>query len=189
MCVCLLHSYAWTHVSIFFFFLITFSISMCIMCVCLFSALSRRVGALQISIIIIKSSPTHSYQCASCFRVCKQRYGCQCLGYLICVDVGACDCTWGYANAARKSAMKAGDLLHQGIEAILIWVLIFFVCVGGHWRLLTLTASSVVTEIICVDFWTQLLEHFIIKGETSFVINTQANNLFFLRSQTTVSLH
>ena len=33
--------------------LITFSISMYIMCVCLFSALSRRVGALQISIIII----------------------------------------------------------------------------------------------------------------------------------------
>ena len=32
---------------------ITFSISMYIMCVCLFSALSRRVGALQISIIII----------------------------------------------------------------------------------------------------------------------------------------
>ena len=38
---------------LFFFFLITFSISMYIMCVCLFSALSRRVGALQISIIII----------------------------------------------------------------------------------------------------------------------------------------
>ena len=36
-----------------FFLLITFSISMYIMCVCLFSALSRRVGALQISIIII----------------------------------------------------------------------------------------------------------------------------------------
>ena len=34
-------------------FWITFSISMYIMCVCLFSALSRRVGALQISIIII----------------------------------------------------------------------------------------------------------------------------------------
>ena len=38
----------------FFFFFITFSISMYIMCVCLFSTLSRRVGALQISIIIIK---------------------------------------------------------------------------------------------------------------------------------------
>ena len=34
------------------FFLITFSISMYIMCVCLFSALCRRVGTLQISIII-----------------------------------------------------------------------------------------------------------------------------------------
>ena len=34
-------------------FLDTFSISMYIMCVCLFSALSRWVGALQISMIII----------------------------------------------------------------------------------------------------------------------------------------
>ena len=33
--------------------IITFSISMYIMCVCLFSALSHRVGALQMSIIII----------------------------------------------------------------------------------------------------------------------------------------
>ena len=43
------------HLSIkkFFFFLIAFSISMYIMCVCLFSALSRSVGALQISTIII----------------------------------------------------------------------------------------------------------------------------------------
>ena len=37
-----------------FFFLITFSISMYIMCICLFSALSHRVDALQISMIIIK---------------------------------------------------------------------------------------------------------------------------------------
>ena len=36
---------------------ITFSISIYIMCVCLFSALSRRVGALQISIIIINKWP------------------------------------------------------------------------------------------------------------------------------------
>ena len=35
------------------FYWIPFSISMYIMCVCLFSALNRRVGALQISIIII----------------------------------------------------------------------------------------------------------------------------------------
>ena len=35
------------------YFFITFSISMYIMCVCLFSALGSRVGALQISIIII----------------------------------------------------------------------------------------------------------------------------------------
>ena len=37
----------------FIFFFITFSISMYIMCVCLFSALGSRVDALQISIIII----------------------------------------------------------------------------------------------------------------------------------------
>ena len=43
------------HLSIYtyLFFWITFSISMYIMSVCLFSALSRRIGALQISIIII----------------------------------------------------------------------------------------------------------------------------------------
>ena len=40
----------------FFIFFITFSILMYIMCVCLFSTLSRRVGALQISIIIIIES-------------------------------------------------------------------------------------------------------------------------------------
>ena len=40
---------------------ITFSISMYIMCVCLFSALSRRVGALQISIIIIICQCTTAY--------------------------------------------------------------------------------------------------------------------------------
>ena len=48
----------------FFFFWITFSISMYIMCVCLFSALSRRVGALQMSIIIIlllDASKVHNY--------------------------------------------------------------------------------------------------------------------------------
>ena len=40
----------------------TFSISMYIMCVCLFSALSRRVGALQISIIIIMNT-VNKMQC------------------------------------------------------------------------------------------------------------------------------
>ena len=42
-------------------FLITFSISMYIMCVCLFRVLSRRVGALQIS--IIKGDDTFSTSC------------------------------------------------------------------------------------------------------------------------------
>ena len=58
VCVYILHSYAWNLVDIFFFCGgggggIAFSISMYIMCVCLFSALSRRVGALQMPIIII----------------------------------------------------------------------------------------------------------------------------------------
>ena len=60
MCVCvrarvhLLHYIMLEHLSLYtLFFLITFSISMYIMCVCLFSALSCRAGALQISIIII----------------------------------------------------------------------------------------------------------------------------------------
>ena len=49
-----------TLVDVFFpFFNITFSISMYIMCVCLFTALSRRVGALQISIII--NTNCHSF--------------------------------------------------------------------------------------------------------------------------------
>ena len=60
-CVCvlcvhvhLLHNYAWTLVDIYIFiFWDNISISMYIMCVCLFSALSRRVGALQISNIIM----------------------------------------------------------------------------------------------------------------------------------------
>ena len=60
--------------------LITFSISMYIMCVisCLFSALSHRVGALQISIIIIKNGPKspsvqgHSTHNATCCRTSDQ---------------------------------------------------------------------------------------------------------------------
>ena len=50
VCVHILHSYAWT---LFFILFLTFSVWMYIMCVCLFSALNRRVVALQISIIII----------------------------------------------------------------------------------------------------------------------------------------
>ena len=59
VCVCIVCIIMLEHLSIyikkmfFFFFWITFSISMYIKCVCLFSALSRRVGALQISIITI----------------------------------------------------------------------------------------------------------------------------------------
>ena len=55
VCVHLLYKYAWTLVDIYIYIKIwiTFSISMYIMCVCLFSTLSCRAGALQISIIII----------------------------------------------------------------------------------------------------------------------------------------
>ena len=51
-CVRVFCSYAWNLVDIILIY-ITFSVSMYIMCVCLFSALSRRVGTLQITIIII----------------------------------------------------------------------------------------------------------------------------------------
>ena len=57
VCVCIFCIIMLEHLSIYIylFFGITFSISMYIMCVCLFSAFSHRVGALQISIIIIMS--------------------------------------------------------------------------------------------------------------------------------------
>ena len=55
VCVCVhrLHNYAWTFVDIYtyLFIWITFSFWLYIRCVCLFSAFSRRVGDLQISII------------------------------------------------------------------------------------------------------------------------------------------
>ena len=58
VCVCIFCIIMLEHLSIYLLFssssfLVTFSTSMYIMCVCLFSALGRRVGALQISIIII----------------------------------------------------------------------------------------------------------------------------------------
>jgi len=73
VCVCIFCIIMLEHLSVYiyiyiykyihFFFLITFSISMYIMCLCLFSTLSRRVGALQISIIIIKGL---IYSCNCC---------------------------------------------------------------------------------------------------------------------------
>ena len=55
------------HLSIYTYFLggITFSISMSIMCVCLFNALSRRVGALQISSSSSSSSSSHGSSSSS----------------------------------------------------------------------------------------------------------------------------
>ena len=56
--------------------LVTFSISMYIMCVCLFSALSRRVGALQIAIIIIIKviRPRYSGSVLQYFRSHQQMF-------------------------------------------------------------------------------------------------------------------
>ena len=56
-----------------------------------------------------KSSATHSYQCVQSFRVYKQRYGCQCLGFLAgaqmlmhAVAHGGC------TDTVRKSALEVG---------------------------------------------------------------------------------
>ena len=53
------------------------------------------------------SSATHSYEYVQYFRLSKQRYGCQCLGFLTCAQMlmhavahGGC------ANTVRKSALK-----------------------------------------------------------------------------------
>ena len=58
---------------IYIFFGITFSISVYIMCACLFSALSRRVGALQMSIIIIiiyqTTSREFSWECCKMIHI------------------------------------------------------------------------------------------------------------------------
>ena len=58
------------------FFLITFSISMCIMCVilCFFRALSRRVGALQISIIIMYYDCGVSPMCAAALSLVNNKH-------------------------------------------------------------------------------------------------------------------
>ena len=62
-CVHLLHNYAQILVDTYILGVgggITFSISMYIMCVCLFSALSRRVGALQIILLLCEPSAVTS---------------------------------------------------------------------------------------------------------------------------------
>ena len=54
-----------------------------------------------------KTSATHSYQCVQYFRVTKQLYGCQCLGFLMCTQMlmhaiahGGC------VDTVRESALK-----------------------------------------------------------------------------------
>ena len=85
------------HLSIYTFFkyifFITFSISTYIMCVCLFSALSRRVGALQISIIIFiiitNRRDPDSVLCASDFFVSFF-----CLFRMTCPESGVSTAWW-----------------------------------------------------------------------------------------------
>ena len=58
------------------------------------------------------SSAIHSYQCVVFFRASKQRYGCQCLGVLLCAQMlmHATAC-WDCTDTVRESALK-----HQGAE-------------------------------------------------------------------------
>ena len=79
------------HLSIYTYLIvwITFSISMYIMCVCLFSASSHRVGALQISIIIIKRS-----------------YACQILFLSSFVDVLCCSLRGAFVKNVHVSQSK-----------------------------------------------------------------------------------
>ena len=56
-----------------------------------------------------KCSTTHSYQCIQCFCVCKQWFGCQCLGFFMCKQMlmHACDCTLGlYEHRMRVCSFK-----------------------------------------------------------------------------------
>ena len=71
VCVCIFCIIILEHLSIYtflfnLFFWITFSISVYIMCVCLFSALIGRVGALQISIIIVLKKDSLRWSCEIC---------------------------------------------------------------------------------------------------------------------------
>ena len=47
------------------------------------SVLENRV-ALPVRVVLVA---TYSYQCVQCFCVAKQRYGCQCLGFLRCAQM------------------------------------------------------------------------------------------------------
>ena len=60
---------------------------MCIMCVCLFSALSRRVGALQISIIIIKLDYCTRYVMQCLVAVISYGYLTRAVSFFTCVFV------------------------------------------------------------------------------------------------------
>ena len=73
VCVCIFCIIMLEHLLVYYtylFFWITFSISMYIMHVCLFSTLSHRVGALQISIIIIINAWILSLCLWGLFRGC-----------------------------------------------------------------------------------------------------------------------
>ena len=52
-----------------------------------------------------KSSATHSYQCVQYFRVSRQWYGCQCLGFLTCTQLLVrVIARWGGTGTVRESA-------------------------------------------------------------------------------------
>ena len=60
-----------------------------------------------------KCSTTHSYLCVQYFHVSKQRYGCQCLGFLTCTQMlmhtiahrGCTDCTGSWLGEKSLAAL------------------------------------------------------------------------------------
>ena len=77
-----------------------------------------------------KTSATHFYQCVQYFRVSKQWYGCQRLGFLTCtqmlVNVTAhLGCVDTVRESAPEADWKKNALLHQGLEPASVLCLAF----------------------------------------------------------------
>ena len=109
-----------------------------------------------------KSSATHSCQCVQHFRVSKQWYGCQCLGFFnVHTDVDTYDCTRGlYGDTVRESALEADwekNPLPQTPTRFSIapWVFSRTICQQSYSRLsTTLTTfphNSHVTSVLALD--------------------------------------
>ena len=68
------------------------------------------------------TSATHFYQSVHYFRVSKQRYGCQCLGFLTCTQMSMpAIAHGGCTDNVRHSKLKVDSgsknpLLHHGLE-------------------------------------------------------------------------